>query len=230
MTKKHPQFILAADAGFFNNTNFPKPVTLYSLKKLAQDIQPCVVIRERHGLETDPLHRQILPYLILRKKDDSGLIRYVTYRRGSGVGEARLAGNVSIGFGGHIDALDVSFSDSSVFDLMDTIIYASLRELGEEVHAVLQGDIVLTEDDKDAMFIQAAATHDETYILLDNSNDVGSVHVGIVFVFDIPDNVVISSAEEELEELKLLTLDELLDGDLPLENWTQMYLQEIRAA
>ena len=65
-------------------------------------------------------------------QENSGDTRVAVYRRRAGVGESRLAGNLSIGFGGHIEISDVQH-DEGVIDRPDTLMVAALREIEQEI-------------------------------------------------------------------------------------------------
>ncbi len=77
--------------------------------------------RRRKEVETDPSWKQIIPYAILKCKDE-----VFVYRRGKFEGEKRLYGNYSLGVGGHI-----SISDANLLGI--TYEEGLLREVNEEV-------------------------------------------------------------------------------------------------
>lgn len=168
-------------------------------------LQEGVVLGQREALEKDESKRQFLPYVVMSKEED-GKIKVFAYRRGKGVGEARLSGNVSIGIGGHIDMVDV-IHDDSVINVVGTIMNAMSRELGEEV---------ILQDAGEALNLGSIG------ILLDNSNAVGKVHMGMVILAQLPPEAKVECKEEELETLGFMTPQELLDSGLPLENWTKI--------
>ena len=70
--------------------------------------------------ETDPTHKQIIPYVVARTSDR----RYLCYQRTNKSGEKRLHGNWSIGIGGHMNDGDADYET------------AVQREIGEEVHGL----------------------------------------------------------------------------------------------
>lgn len=206
MSKKHPQFILAVDNRPLKSMQYG--ITKITVARFAELVQGALVIRERAWLEEDVGYRQLLPYVAIRQRGEDGKLRYITYRRGKGVGEARLAGNASIGFGGHIDLEDV-VSENSVVNLERTIRTAMARELAEELrfHGV---------EDINGVDIG---------LISDTSNAVGLVHLGVLMVAEIGPEAEVACAEEELEMLPAMTAEELLASDLPLENWTRIALE-----
>lgn len=225
--KKHPQFILAATKLFFDafkaKQGLNSSIFEYSHNDLLKDIQSHLIIGERHALELNSDYRQILPYVIVRENDGSGITKYVTYRRTSKVGEQRLAGNVSIGFGGHIDLSDIIYDEKSVIDLNLTIQSAATREYTEELEPI---DVTVETPEDVSGFYKGDFTIGEL-LILDDSNSVGKVHAGFIMIVDLPLNYKMTTVEEELESLPSMTAQELLSSDLPLENWTKIYLEHV---
>jgi len=213
--KKYPQHIVAVDAVCMaSKPPLAQGLNRVGLQEFCEKAASFVTIREREWLEKDPAYRQLLPYVIVTQSTPTG-VRYITYRRGKGVGESRLAGNVSVGFGGHIDLADVVFDKkTSVIQLMETIGYAATREIAEEL-VFLDG----VEEKNFDLF--------DVGLIVDNSNDVGCVHLGLALTAMIPADVVVESREEELEMLAPMTARELLDSGLPLENWTRIFLEHV---
>uniref|UniRef100_A0AAU6W0K7 Nudix hydrolase domain-containing protein n=1 Tax=Pseudomonas phage Nican01 TaxID=3138540 RepID=A0AAU6W0K7_9CAUD len=207
-----PQFIV----GIKNETLTEKvglPTTGLSpidMQQIIELVQEGIVIGQREALEKDESVRQVLPYVILSQFDESaGVMKYIPYRRTKLVGESRLAGNVSVGFGGHIDLDDV-VSKGSVVDLIATIGQAVGRELQEEV-------IFSGMDGADISLFSVG-------MILDNSDEVGKVHLGVVMNAQLPPGATAVCAEEELESLRPMTARELLDSGLPIESWSRIAL------
>lgn len=171
-----------------------------------------IVLGQREALESDESVRQFLPYTVLGK-EENGEAKVFVYRRGKGVGESRLSGNVSIGIGGHIDLVDV-VHENSVINPIGTILQSMSRELAEE--------IVLENAGSDLRLGSMG-------VLLDNSNAVGRVHVGLVILASLPPEADAACREEELETLGFMTPQELLDSGLPLENWTKILCEQFVA-
>lgn len=212
MQKKHPQFILAMAAGSLNT--LPEGLSQVSMASFVQNANSDLVIRERAQLEQDEAYRQIIPYVcVVIASEDKTL--FVPYRRNQGVGESRLAGKVSVGFGGHIDLADIVHQDS-VVDLFQTIGNAASRELGEEL--TFEG----ATSEEISMF--------DNGLLIDNSNEVGRVHLGVVLTALLPEGLSVKSNEEELEVMAPMTASELLESGLELEPWTKIVLEAVVAA
>ena len=227
---KHPQFILAVRSSMFAdrpNVQFGEgkfyiegiePATVQSHLVLAQREHLDNSSNSPASYKGDRSYRQVLPYTAFVLGDMMGLdTRVAVYRRGGNVGEARLSGNVSIGYGGHID-LDDIVSKNSVLDFLETIKQSTARELGEEVKVSVDGEPII-------MFRPEFLGW-----MIDSSNDVGCLHAAYLQVVLLPEEAVVAPFEDELHPLESYTLRELLNSNLPLEVWTQsfaLYLAEL---
>jgi predicted NUDIX family phosphoesterase len=179
-----------------------------------------LTIRRRHELEADPSFKQIIPYTLYSTPSEEGM-KYLAYRRTKVVGEQRLAGKCSVGFGGHIDIADIVIRENNTIDLNETLQDASVRELEEELDT---GDHVITVDD----------IHGPLFIIYDGSDEVGQVHLGLVMsvTCHAGENDV-KANEPDLEIVGWHTARELLDMhynvdiNFSLENWSLMLLEKI---
>jgi predicted NUDIX family phosphoesterase len=111
--------------------------------------------RPRGEVETDPSFKQIVPYVVLRWRDQ--VFHYTRGKRGT---ETRLQALRSIGVGGHISSNDAGLFDSPYREAM-------YREVAEEV------------------YLESACTERCLGLINDDSTAVGQVHLGIVHVFDL---------------------------------------------
>jgi predicted NUDIX family phosphoesterase len=111
--------------------------------------------RPRATVETDPSFKQIVPYAVLKWRD-----QLFHYTRGKRATESRLQALRSIGVGGHIRA-----DDSTLFD--HPYREAMFREVAEEVH------------------LETTYEEHCMGLLNDDSTPVGQVHLGIVHVFEL---------------------------------------------
>lgn len=210
---KHPQSILAVKTkDIITALNLKEGMNTCSLTNFVAAAQNSLVIGQREQLEKDESCLQVLPYLLIVKSSPRKPTRFKAYRRGKGVGESRLSGNVSIGFGGHVDLADVAHEES-VIDLKQTVMQAAVREVAEEL--IFDGQAG-SEDDLEIFDIG---------LIVDTSNEVGRVHLGVVLGVSMPENRDCATAEDELEDMPFLTADELLASGLPLENWTRIALE-----
>ncbi|MBM4069048.1 MAG: phosphoesterase [Planctomycetes bacterium] len=109
----------------------------------------------RAQAEADPSFKQIIPYAVLKWRDQ--LFNYVRGKRAS---ETRLQALRSIGVGGHINPGDASLFDSPYREAM-------LRELAEEVR------------------LETTYEEHCLGLINDDSTPVGQVHLGIVHLFEL---------------------------------------------
>lgn len=157
---------------------------------------------DRSEAEKRPMYKQIIPYVILRSGDN-----YLCYcRTGS---EQRLEGGYSIGLGGHINPVD-----AEKIDYKNEMLWNNMRrELDEEL------------DLQKLTVPEITGKLNFHGVLYDNSNEVGRVHLGVVYLADVPveytSRIKIKSEGKELtwkNETELRSL-----GD-KLENWSKIVL------
>ncbi len=154
---------------------------------------------ERPAAEEDPSHKQLIPYSLFHHQG-----RFLCYQRGGKSGEKRLVAKRSLGIGGHINPID-----QSTDGLGETMYFNSIeREITEELR--LKG------------------THTQKVIGLinDESNAVGQVHLGVVHFFDLSDADVASN-EEALQDLKWMSVEELVATRDVLETWSQICVDHL---
>lgn len=134
------------------------------------------------------------------------IIPYVILRRGEQVfatrrlnkgGEKRLHGLISIGTGGHINPADEESNN--------VLMQGLWREITEEVELEKHGELI------PCGFIN------------DDSNSVGSVHLGACFLLDVEGEVRV----RETEKLEGLWLDknELEQNRGSMETWSQIAME-----
>lgn len=140
---------------------------------------------------------QILPYIVIT--DGKG--KYLSYNRNGT--ETRLYGNRSIGVGGHVDVHDALFGRDGLL-VPYTLDLACTRELSEEI----------LYDDKSIIKF--------TKLIVDTSNPVGKVHVGLFTTLVYPN----AQPQEELYDAKWLTADDLRSNIKAYENWSQLIIKD----
>jgi predicted NUDIX family phosphoesterase len=152
--------------------------------------------RPRSEVETDPEFKQLIPYVVLRCGD-----QLFHYRRGSAGTEARLRALRSVGIGGHISEEDAAGGTDPYFTGMQ-------REVREEV------GIETTREESLLGFIN------------DDRTPVGSVHLGVVHVFELhrPDA---KSREDALADAGFAPVSELAARADEFETWSQFVLAEL---
>ena len=155
----------------------------------------------RAAVEEDAGFKQIIPYVLFRHRG-----RWLRYLRGSAIAEQRLAGRASMGIGGHVNKNDYAASEG---EFGESAYFAGLaREVAEELRT-------------------SGATRQRLVGLVNNdSTPVGSVHLGVVHVFELEDGAV-EPAEADLTQLQWLTPKELEAEEELLEGWSRICLAEI---
>lgn len=126
-------------------------------------LQPHLFFAERDFMEQCSHYKQIIPYLVLTRGD--GGERVLCYQRRAKHTETRLGGLWSVGFGGHIEPLD---RDDPAIAEHGLLRVSALRELVEETGLRVEGDALAPVG-----FINS------------DSEDVSSVHFGVVFRIDL---------------------------------------------
>ncbi len=156
----------------------------------------------RSQVEENPAYKQLIPYVLMSYQD-----KYLSYVRGKRAGETRLVGNRSIGIGGHINPIDAD--NSSLFAyLYDNYLTAVKREVAEEVS------------------VETSHTDSIVALLNDESNEVGSVHLGIVhhWVLNAPN---VSKREQMITQMAFMTPAELQEVQDTLETWSGLCLTRL---
>jgi len=156
----------------------------------------------RSQAEADPAYKQLIPYVIMAYHG-----KYLSYVRGKRAGETRLVGNRSIGIGGHINPVDdeVPLFDTDFREMYRTAVE---REVAEEVS------------------VEANHTDSIVGLLNDDSNEVGSVHLGIVHLW-VLDSAQVSKREQMITQMSFMSPAELQQVQETLETWSQLCLDKL---
>lgn len=220
---KKPEMILAISNAFLKyRYGMVQGVFGVNIHEFAAEGGRHLMMGCRELLESNVDYRQILPYLMLYKKNAEGKIAFFVYRRCKGIGEERLLGKASVGIGGHIDGKDVVFSEGSEVVFDQTISKNALREASEEV-TFFDGD----GNHLANLDINIGCNG----VICDSQDAVGLVHLGILLSAEVPADVEIKCREAELEAIGFMTIDEILEAGMEsdLENWSAMALGYMRA-
>lgn len=157
-------------------------------------------IKRRGDMEEDPTYKQLISYCILENEHDEILV----YERLSGGGESRLHGQSSIGVGGHMN--DVLGAES----INEVLRINAQRELEEEVGL---------PDHKSQNLGYIGFINDDT-------NEVGEVHLGVVF------KIKVSSIDVEAKEtdtLRIKWVDQSkIDNYDEFETWSSLILEALQ--
>ncbi len=156
----------------------------------------------RSEAEADPAYKQLIPYVIMAYGG-----KYLSYVRGKRAGETRLVGHRSIGIGGHINPGD---DEVPLFDTDFREMYRAAveREVSEEVA------------------VETGHTDSIVGLLNDDSNEVGSVHLGIVHLW-VLDSTQVSKREQMITQMAFMSPGELQEVRDTLETWSQLCLNKL---
>jgi predicted NUDIX family phosphoesterase len=183
-------------AGMFNGLAFD--VERY-LSKIFASGNPRFIARSQ--AEKDPSYKQLIPYVVITHDG-----KYLSYVRGRRAGESRLVGLRSIGIGGHINPAD----DMPLFNnnFYEAYLSAVEREVAEEVS------------------VETPHTDRIVALLNDESNEVGSVHLGIVHCWTLQAPKV-SKKEQMITQMNFMTPAQLQEVRDTMETWSQLCLSQL---
>ena len=153
-------------------------------------------IGPRPQLEEDEQFKQIIPYVLLSHQN-----KIAVYQRTKKGGESRLHNQYSIGFGGHIDAFDLAYENEAI-NLQQTIANSAQREIDEE------------------LLVSEIISKSRLGYIVDNSNPVGRVHVGVVERWELATDQL-ESNEDEIKVSGWFDLTGLKQMSGQMENWSQ---------
>jgi predicted NUDIX family phosphoesterase len=159
--------------------------------------------RPRNEVEKDPGFKQLIPYVIFRHTAPDGRPTVFQYTRGVGMGEGRLHRKRSVGIGGHISSIDVG--DHAVGSPYEE---GMRRELEEEVA------------------IETPYSARCVGMINDDETEVGSVHLGIVHLFDVarPD---VRPRETDIIECGFRPVEAILADMDGFETWSQICMKAL---
>jgi predicted NUDIX family phosphoesterase len=159
--------------------------------------------RPRREVELDPTFKQLIPYVIFRHTEQTGRQTVFQYTRGPGQGEGRLHRKHSVGIGGHISAADARN------DAVDEPYQEGMRrELQEEVA------------------IDSPYTARCVGMINDDRTEVGSVHLGVVYIFDL-ERPAVRPREPDIIHSGFRAVDEILADMTGFETWSQISMQAL---
>ena len=166
---------------------------------LAQ-IEPKARSLAEHDYDT----KQLIVYVLINHGET-----FLSYQRTPKTTETRLKALYSIGIGGHVnvdDRIQPTLFGAKEAAWKDFVLQAVRREVSEEVQ------------------IEAANAQEPRLICFvnDDSNDVGKVHFGVVFVMKLAKPSVAIRGERGIGKLSFRTLPELISMRDTLETWSQL--------
>ncbi|WP_239745116.1 NUDIX domain-containing protein [Mammaliicoccus sp. F-M27] len=155
--------------------------------------------KRRGDMEEDPSYKQLISYCILENENDEVLV----YERLTGGGEGRLHGLSSIGVGGHMN--DVP----GATNVEEVIRENAARELEEEVG--------LNKQDVENMELIG--------FINDDQNEVGKVHIGVVFKLKV-DKESVEAIETDTLKINWVNQSELSHNE-NYETWSSLIIDGI---
>ncbi len=160
---------------------------------------------KRGEAEEDERYKQPIGYAVLRDKSTGKIFAYRRASKKEDYNERRLRGKWSWGVGGHVDKPDEKG--------LNPIKGSVLRELEEEI--IIEGKV---EDIRPIGYIN------------DDSNSVGRVHFGILYLVDFSGKVFPADAEIEKGEMRTIKeLSEMSDSEkCEVEDWSKISLQALK--
>lgn len=153
-----------------------------------------IEVKRRGDMEEDPTYKQLISYVIAVDENDNILI----YTRLTGGGETRLHGQSSIGVGGHMNPINGKTSQ----ELLEE---NTLRELKEELG--------LTPTKLELI----------GYVN-DDTNSVGQVHFGLVYIADVKRSEI-NITETDTLEIDFVDMDHLPEN---METWSSLIAEVIK--
>jgi predicted NUDIX family phosphoesterase len=182
------------ELGSFHGLNFEPEKYLRALLSRGNNF-----FLPRAQAETDPSHKQIIPYALIAHGDT--VLHYV---RGKKAGEQRLVAKGSVGIGGHMND-----TDESLFAWDEQAYRAGVeREVNEEIK------------------IESPFEDRIVALLNDDTTEVGRVHLGIVHVFRLAEPKV-QKREAMITNLSFLNREQLLAVRGNLETWSQLCVDSL---
>ncbi|MDP9004061.1 MAG: hypothetical protein M3N12_04645 [Verrucomicrobiota bacterium] len=177
------------ELGSFHGLNFEPEKYLSALLSRGNNF-----FLPRSQAETDPTHKQIIPYALIAHGHT--ILHYV---RGKKAGEQRLVAKGSIGIGGHLND-----NDESLFAWDEHAYRAGVeREVTEEIT------------------IESPFEDRIVALLNDDTTEVGRVHLGVVHFLRLTEPKV-AKREAMITNIAFLNKDELLARRENLETWSQI--------
>ncbi|MBL8750275.1 MAG: hypothetical protein JNK78_14000 [Planctomycetes bacterium] len=167
----------------------------------------------RARAEDEPAWKQWIPYCVLRATADPRLLGVFTVQRTRGQGESRLHGAWSIGIGGHIDAEDRIEGEGGAREFFG-------RALARELHE----ELVILNTEPAPRFVG---------LLNDDETPVGTVHAGLVYVWDLIGSLETARRRVSVRETtkmhggfgSLVEFRELWQDPAKFESWSQFLIR-----
>ena len=202
MGKMDEMIIVTPRSGVFENEKLVFQGTLQDKKKvdkIVKNISNTYKVIRRGNAEEDESFKQPIPYAVIKRGNE-----VFVYERLKGAGEARLHNKLSIGIGGHMNAIE------SVETFNDVLMENLNRELEEELK--------ITSSTKPKLQIIG--------LINDDSDEVGRVHLGILTIIEVSEDTTVEVRETEQLQGSFFPIDKLKLKQFydRLENWSKIVI------
>jgi predicted NUDIX family phosphoesterase len=160
----------------------------------------------KRGLaEEDSTHKQPIGYAMIVNPSLKQIFAYQRSTKDSNYAEKRLQGKWSWGVGGHIEKFDAGNGNP--------LHVSMLRELEEEI------------------YMDGSVNPIVLGYINDDSNDVGKVHFGVLYVVET-DSKIVRPKDPEIDNGELRTIEELehicSSSDFTVEGWSRICLEPLK--
>lgn len=185
----------------FNGNPIPNGFGKDDLPGLINRIYQHAYFIDRPKAENNRELKQVIPYIMVTYQN-----KIFTLHRKSTQTEKRLHDKYSIGVGGHINPVE------QIGDKIDGVIEKGLeRELNEELS------------------VTCSYNYKVIGYLNDDTNDVGSVHFGLVHRLTVTDEKSVSVAEKDMMEGQFMAGLEIEKIYPLMETWSQLLFKAVKS-
>jgi predicted NUDIX family phosphoesterase len=163
---------------------------------IMKNINDSFTLMRRGDAEEDPRYKQPIPYAVIQRGNE-----IFVYERLKGAGETRLHNKLSLGVGGHMNAVE------GKSDFKELLTENLLREIEEELNI-----------DEGMFEVKTIG------LINDDYDEVGRVHIGVLVTIRISEEQDVTVRETEELAGKFMALEELKKKEVydRLENWSKI--------
>lgn len=163
-------------------------------KQITDNFAASYSVMRRGDAEENFDYKQPIPYAVLKRGNE-----VFAYKRLTGGGESRLHNKISLGVGGHVNAIE----DKDFHEILKINLQ---RELEEELF-ISNDNLVLKT----------------IGLINDDVNEVGRVHVGMLVIGELTEDTEVSVRETDQLEGLWLNVEDLKSPEIydNLESWSQ---------
>lgn len=200
MGKMDEIIIVAPRDQLFNNEELAFQGTLQDkelVDTIVSNINATYTTMRRGDAEEDENFKQPIPYAVIKRGNE-----IFVYERLQGAGETRLHNKLSIGVGGHMNALEE-------LDTFEEVLMENLnRELEEE--------LIMTTNEQPELKVIGLINDDE--------DEVGRVHLCVLVVIEVHEDTVIEVRETDQLQGQFFPIEKLKRNPFyeRLENWSKI--------